>query len=233
MPHPYIISMPQFEAFEQTALALNAAVKAFIHKWHENSVVGSRLREIVQLPAKIEGLFLNFAQRQQGTLPDTYGTMLPDFVMVTPTDFKICEINARFSLNGFLISAHINEAVRVQSATTGTLAASLCATAIPHTHSFIPKLLERLGCHTPGNNTIHVISRKESKRYDLALLQQILPASIKMVYIDPNDLLVISQSTKDASLLLELRMTLYLDAFLSFIKMKFWVFPPIYYRRYS
>lgn len=122
MPCPYIISPPMLDALEQTALALNAAIPAFIRKWHEDSDAGAQLRAILNLPCHIQSLFKEHAV---DSLPLTFGTMRPDVVMISVSSFRVCEINARFSLNGFLMSAHINEALRIQVRNKFTYSSSI------------------------------------------------------------------------------------------------------------
>ncbi len=115
-------------------------------------------------------------------MPERFGTMRPDLVVLGSNSFKVCEINARFSLNGYLMSVHLNEATRVQSVMRDSLTAQMCATSIPHTHSFVKDLRDRL---TPRSSsslnhnhdglvTITVVSEQEVKKFDLSLLEDAL-----------------------------------------------------------
>ena len=51
--------------------------------------------------------------------------------MLSNVEFKICEINARFSLNGFFLSFLLNENLRILSSTKGTIACERMASSIP------------------------------------------------------------------------------------------------------
>jgi hypothetical protein len=130
---------------QEIADALNVVIPAYIEAWHQDNEDGRRLRSIVSLPARLESLLLFFHKASSSSSPILPGTMRPDIIIDEKTSqLRVCEINARFSVNGFLLSAHLNEALRISSCLPNSLYSRFLTTSIPHMHSFISDLKRRL-----------------------------------------------------------------------------------------
>lgn len=99
-PYPFVVdpvTLTEANKLHQTLYrALNAVVGAYFHD--------SRIREILQLSAKAEAVL-----RQ--TNPESYspGSFRPDIIIDNQGAMHVCEINARFSTNGFFISYGLNQ----------------------------------------------------------------------------------------------------------------------------
>lgn len=195
-PLPVVIENQQLCSMQAIADALNEVVPSFIHAWHYSpdhpekalGVLGKKLRSIISLPTRIENLLL-------GTPIMTgvgFGTMRPDLV-IHKDKYLVCEINARFSVNGYFLSAHLNEVTRLQSCVSHTMTAKLHATSIPHMHSLIPDFRKKF----PGNK-VWFICEKEKMQYDILLFQNTFP-DLELHLVGPNQLQVIDAHLCDGS----------------------------------
>ena len=98
----------------------------------------------------------------------------PDFLLPieNPLDFKICEINARFSLNGYLI-AHFGH----------SLFYKLCQDS-PHQSSFKASIMDTLFSRRFTSDSPIYILKSREKGMDIQLLLH-LPISFEIICLDP------------------------------------------------
>lgn len=178
---------PAEESYAKTPLspspiAVSPAALTEMRAMHDSMCAGVRailrtypfspaLQEIVPLPPQVASLLTEHAD-QFCTAP--LGTMRPDILIGADGQMQICEINSRFSLNGFLFSVGLAEAM--QHGTAPHLRATP-VTAIPATLRLVPALVERLDLapeDTDNDSTpLWVLSARE-KPNDLAWLDGFL-----------------------------------------------------------
>lgn len=100
-PFPYAITTHQLDVLERLQQAVYAALKCVIGVYYSNGNNSSYMRKVYRFNAKTEFLLDLYANKPYHNV----GSYRPDFLheadTLTP---RLCEINARFPLNGYLLT---------------------------------------------------------------------------------------------------------------------------------
>jgi len=102
-PYPFVLSAGEVERL----MALGGAVHAGIHAVVRNFAIDERIRDRYALDPRLIAIL----DRARG-MPYTIGMFRPDFVIDEDGEFRVCEINARFSANGYAINHIVDGALR-------------------------------------------------------------------------------------------------------------------------
>ncbi|HEX3871818.1 MAG TPA: hypothetical protein VHV77_15345 [Pirellulales bacterium] len=101
-PYPWEVEADELTTLERLSRCLRRAARAFV----ENYLVDDRLRRIVALEPRIEAWLRVALDR-----PYSLGAIRPDFLHASDGTLTVNEINARFPLNGFLVSEVLSRAI--------------------------------------------------------------------------------------------------------------------------
>lgn len=101
-PYPFVLSEEEVGRL----MRLGRAVHAGIHAVVRNFANDERIRARYLLDPQLEAI-LEEAREQ----PYAIGMFRPDFVIDESGEFRVCEINARFSANGYAINAIVDGAL--------------------------------------------------------------------------------------------------------------------------
>jgi len=99
-PFPFAIMRDRLTEMEHLCLALRIAVEKVVSHYFEDP----RIQRIYQLDPFLESIL----QIAKGC-PYSVGALRPDFLYSAEGQIKICEIGARFPLNGWMISFYLNQ----------------------------------------------------------------------------------------------------------------------------
>ncbi|CAF1075988.1 unnamed protein product, partial [Brachionus calyciflorus] len=96
-PHPFPISQSENEIFTKIHQALNSAIKITVHNYYTDN----RIKQIYNFPLRIQSILDKYRD-----IPfNNIGAYRPDFLHSDKDNsIRICEINARFPTNGYLIT---------------------------------------------------------------------------------------------------------------------------------
>lgn len=129
-PYPILITRADLDEFQRLRLLLNTAIRGIVKTY----LGDKRIREIIQLPPDLCEILETMAKR-----PYRIGSFRPDLLLDQTGQWRICEINARFPLNGYMVSTYINSFI----ANLDYLAQN--ESAIPGLEQLIDQGLSRLG----------------------------------------------------------------------------------------
>uniref|UniRef100_A0A0G4I0J6 TauD/TfdA-like domain-containing protein n=1 Tax=Chromera velia CCMP2878 TaxID=1169474 RepID=A0A0G4I0J6_9ALVE len=116
-PYPFGLGVSTTKVLRQNVEVLGEALEKVVALYWQDSTVSSspsnsgaqkRLRETVPIPAKIERVLRETANKRQGKFE--LGSWRPDFLLSSDGRPLICEINARFSFNGYFLTALMSRA---------------------------------------------------------------------------------------------------------------------------
>lgn len=102
-PYPFVLSPAEV----QRLMALGRAVHTGIQAVVRNFALDERIRERFALDPRLIAIL----DRARG-MPYSIGMFRPDFVIDEDGEFRVCEINARFSANGYAINHIVDGALR-------------------------------------------------------------------------------------------------------------------------
>lgn len=105
-----IVSPGYLSGLRALAPLLDAALRGVVDRYFHDQ----RIRDIYRLPEALEAI-LRLAARQ----PYQLGFCRPDFVYDRSGQARICEIGARYPMNGWMITHHFVEACAAQAAGLG------------------------------------------------------------------------------------------------------------------
>eukprot|EP01080_Neovahlkampfia_damariscottae_P000998 gene998-9904_t len=97
---PIVLSFEEFKIQKKLQKTIQAAIVKFVKNYN----VDEKLQEIVPLDEKIKKLFFNTSKRYEAK---DIGSYRPDFVYDENSKINICEINARFAVNGYFITDYL------------------------------------------------------------------------------------------------------------------------------
>lgn len=105
-PYPFYMSPARLVELQQLHSALHTALVSIVTNWWSVP----RYQAAIPTSPKIERVLRSLASRGPYT---GMGSYRPDFLIPLQKDgpLSICEINARFSFNGFIAGAHLQEYV--------------------------------------------------------------------------------------------------------------------------
>jgi hypothetical protein len=102
-PYPFVLPHGDVERL----MALGRAVHAGIHAVVRNFADDERIRARFNLDPRLTAIL-----ERAHDAPYTIGMFRPDFVIDESGEFRVCEINARFSANGYAINDIVDGALR-------------------------------------------------------------------------------------------------------------------------
>ncbi len=101
-PYPMVISPKELLHQNRLQACLHRAIRAIVDHYQ----LDERLRRLLSVPESVDFLLEEVQQKEYDI-----GSYRPDFLYDTTGSIKICEINARFPLNGYFISHYLGQCV--------------------------------------------------------------------------------------------------------------------------
>jgi hypothetical protein len=101
-PYPFVVSAATVARLMRFGRAVHAGIHAVVRGYFDDE----RIRARYGLDPRLENILL-----QARDQPFTIGMFRPDFVIDEHGDFRVCEINARFSANGYAINHIVDSAL--------------------------------------------------------------------------------------------------------------------------
>lgn len=152
--------------FAEIGNSISAGVRAVVSQWANNT----KLQELLPVHQKIKDILLR--------APPQYhlGTLRPDVLLGDDGSLQVCEINARFPMNGYLISAFANEAIHEYSMKPSSSLAQQSMSPISSLRCFIPDLRARLV--KDDVDTVWLIRANEST-HDTSMLPAALGVNMR------------------------------------------------------
>lgn len=177
-PTPILIQEMEFRKQLQLQESLAVGILTGLQLWWKKD---PRICKVLRIPSKVETLLREMIPADSPVLSDksSIGCYRPDILYDEEQVMKLCEINARFTLNGYLMTTFLASAA--QNGVFEKLSNTQNAyTAVPPTQAFTRVLKQRLlkaavdGCasETTSLPTIWVISDREPA-HDLIWLASI------------------------------------------------------------
>lgn len=110
-PYPFYISSGRLVELQQVHLALHTALLTIVKNWWSTP----RYQAAIPTSPKIERVLRSLASRRPYT---AVGSYRPDFLIPLQKNgpLSICEINARFSFNCYIVGAHIQDYIAKRDA---------------------------------------------------------------------------------------------------------------------
>jgi hypothetical protein len=162
---PMFVPFEEFKIQQKLQKLIQKCILIFVNNYFKNE----KFQEIIPLDEKIKNIFNKTKRKYKDK---DIGSYRPDFIYDSENRIKICEINARFTVNGYFISDYLNFAVHTMedfSEFRDTLQFEVYKT-------FLSNFDE--------NKSIGCV-RKREKGYDLKFLLQ---KNFKSRSVDPDDL---------------------------------------------
>ncbi len=187
-PSPFTLPRAKLQEMADIQTQISAGLQGVLRSYgrHEE---GLWLRNALPLPARAAALLARCAAFTSGladvTLP--LGSFRPDLLISDDGRLLVCEINARFTLNGFFITLGCSEALH--SVPPTSLLGSLSLGVVPATQSVVTEVAERFD----PNEILYVVVGRE-RMNDLAVLEAMFALhchdckSPRVRYIHPSQL---------------------------------------------
>lgn len=139
----------------------------------------SSLRKILNVPPHVEAVLLTAPTHYEpGVLrPDILHRALPPSVTDDGTNITVCEVNARYPLNGIVISALFNDCLFQECMNPKSIYAKMGFSSVSSTTSFLPALSKRL--LNDGKFKVVWVLTNEEKLHDAPLLQNRLGVTFR------------------------------------------------------
>ncbi|QIL41525.1 hypothetical protein G7074_21015 [Pedobacter sp. HDW13] len=134
-PVPVAVDQQEIVRMEKLCKVLNKALIAVVNAYFDDE----RIQAIYNFD---EGL--NSILRIAKDLPYKVGMYRPDFLQAENGDIKICEIGARYPINGWMISYYLNRIIGDTKPTTPSLLA-----AVPAQQDFVETIFSRFNPSEP------------------------------------------------------------------------------------
>ena len=96
---PVVVTAAYLQQLAALGRVLEKALRAIVERYFDDE----RIRAIYSLPRELEAI-LRLAHRRRNDVPYRIGFFRPDFVYDRDGMPRICEIGARYPLNGWMIS---------------------------------------------------------------------------------------------------------------------------------
>ncbi len=104
-PYPFAVNADHYRLQQALQKALHKAIKLLV----QNYFIDRRLQQLINLPESATELLQLIVARE----PEyAVGSYRPDFLHALDDNIQICEINARFPVNGYFISHYLHQATR-------------------------------------------------------------------------------------------------------------------------
>ena len=164
-PSPITVSLENVQVFAKLQRALSAGLAGVLRSWGNQD---SWLRKALPLPPRATSLLARCTEFTTGLqnvhLP--IGSFRPDVLIDEDGRFRLCEINARFTTNGYFMTSELAEGLH--SLPTSTALGSLPLSVVPATQSLVADLSDRFD----SNETLFVLVGREGI-HDLAVLDNL------------------------------------------------------------
>ncbi|MGZ5051594.1 MAG: hypothetical protein ACXWF8_12160 [Methylobacter sp.] len=98
-PYPLLVEPAELQMFVHLRATLNRAIVEIVDAYGDDP----RIADIIRLPPPLTSLLGKLRHK-----PYEVGSFLPDLLLDHAGTWKVCEINARFPVNGYLSSYYIN-----------------------------------------------------------------------------------------------------------------------------
>lgn len=134
-PVPVAVERREIMRMEQLCRILNKALTGIVNAYFEDE----RIRAIYNFDEDLNRI-LQMAQAQ----PYEVGMYRPDFLQAEDGGIKICEIGARYPINGWMISYYLN--IITEAGTKGQLPS---LEAVPAQQDFIASIFDQFNSSTP------------------------------------------------------------------------------------
>eukprot|EP00178_Gracilaria_changii_P016651 TRINITY_DN47951_c0_g1_i1.p1 TRINITY_DN47951_c0_g1~~TRINITY_DN47951_c0_g1_i1.p1 ORF type:complete len:747 (-),score=121.25 TRINITY_DN47951_c0_g1_i1:57-2297(-) len=156
-PSPFLVDIHTYRQLSEAHDAIVTGIRAVVAQWADSE----RLRRLLPVHPRIERILRK--------APRTYhmGTVRPDVLYAEDGSFKVCEINARFPLNGYMIASLANNALQNHSMDASSFLAQHGLSAVSSLLSFMPDLKKRLTAD--GIGTVWILNGREPE-HDLAVV---------------------------------------------------------------
>lgn len=165
-PSPFLVDIQTYREMSVVHDAIVAGIKSIVAQWPDNE----HLRQLLHVHPRIERILRK--------APHTYhmGTVRPDVLFEEAGSFKICEINARFPLNGYMMASVANDTFHNLSMDPKSFLAKHNLSAVSSLHSFIPDLRKRLTANSV--ETVWILNGREPE-HDLAVVGAVLDVNVR------------------------------------------------------
>ena len=171
-PSPVLVQPEYFQRMGQLCEVLNKALIGVVNAYFKDE----RIRAIYSLDAQLEQILLMAEGRAYST-----GLYRPDLVLNTEGQPKICEIGARYPINGWMLSLYLNLTCSEPDIIDQELAAP-----IPGMETFIDKLGQFFDSGTP----IALVHDNEKGTEVFNLLAEFRKIGIDYIDVTPADITI-------------------------------------------
>ncbi len=166
-PVPVAVSRSEISRMEKLCQVLNKALTNVVNAYFDDE----RIRAIYNFDACLNNI-LSIASVQ----PYEVGMYRPDFLQAEDGSTKICEIGARYPINGWMLSYYLNVIAKDSSLPL--------LEAVPHQRDFIRTVFKRFNNHEP----IVLVHEKEKGTEVFYLLNEFSKQGLNYISANPAQL---------------------------------------------
>lgn len=170
--HPVVVKPYYLPQMERLCRVLNEALTHVVGAYFKNEDI----RNIYQLDEELENILRAAADRKYEV-----GLYRPDFLQALDGQAKICEIGARYPINGWMISYYLNIISNKQPAIP-----AMELQAVPQQTAFLDTIYQRFETETP----IVLLHDNEKGTEVFYLLREFSERGLNSVSATPQDLKV-------------------------------------------
>lgn len=171
-PYPLLCDAADLQRFFRLRLALNSALVRLVNAYGKDE----RLSSIIRLPPAHQALLAR-AQRR----PYIVGSFRPDMLLDGNGVWRVCEINARFPVNGYMSSYYIHQATARQGALYNRGARPL---------SGLDAMLEAIADHFKAAKPLRLLRDKEKGMDTHLLVPALRRRGMRVEVCPPSELAV-------------------------------------------
>ena len=178
-PYPMSISKSTFELLKRLHGAIHRALVAVVENYEKDE----RLRKAFPLPDEV----LRVLRPAMGKKPFRVGNFRPDFLYDSFGDIWLCEINARFSINGFMFTYVGSRFIKSLSSTSFDLINEFDEVPDAFLDSLQINSLEK-----KGPTVVGVLIKREPAE-DLGWLKELFAETgLEFIFVDPSNLVLVT-----------------------------------------
>ncbi|HEY9790526.1 MAG TPA: hypothetical protein V6D22_09025 [Candidatus Obscuribacterales bacterium] len=192
-PYPVIVSADEYRQMARIQRALYRGINAVVSHYFTDS----RIRDIIRLSEEETSLLREVVGQQCRV-----GTYRPDFLYDACGNIQICEINARFSSNGYVISQYLKMGQRLQYLPKNVQPKAHCDGG-----NYLRAFINRLDSSLP----VFIVKGRESGGEIHFLCSELNNAGYSCRFIQPSQLKEALATHDKASCILELHQDEILD----------------------
>ena len=169
-PVPVAVDRSEVERMEKLCKVLNIALTSVVNAYFEDE----RIRAIYNLDEH-----LNRILQMAKAMPYKVGMYRPDFLQAEDGGVKICEIGARYPINGWMISYYLNQITE-----DSKLNAAPLLEAVPAQRDFVDAIFDRFNSNEP----IVLVHEKEKGTEVFYLFNEFSKLGLNYVSASPEQL---------------------------------------------